>query len=536
MPSLPLVTANPVSVVPSSYQTGTALVTQQFQPTDGDRALQSSVFQGMQARRQLQIAEQAQAVGARALTLQNQLKTAELEIASTTGSADEYLERMRESSESLFASAYDGLNADQSRALAPKIEALQSAHDYNVKSREMFKRLDSSRGSIAAQEREALSIMRNPDSSPYDRGIAQSNYFESLAEAVATGVYDSVTAEAIKTKFNDTAIGLNTAAAEDAFVAQYASQIEGSGVTDPREISKYIDSLPGTVVQKQKLRDEVDDRISRARKRDREDQADVAGALGAAIMANPGNYSLQQIKDMPGVSGRFKDDLAKLYKSARDEGGPVDDDPAVRAKVLEKLRTMPPQDLASYNFLPEFYTPDNKIGLTSKTMNFVWGAQQQARAGASSAIQRRLNKAYARGNAQASDRGLNGDKALAFVSAFAFNYPQDRDLTPTEEIALGDSVATETDIEVPWTPMDIEGQPFNMSREDMSSAIEDGEIEDWPDFWKETALRNIATSDTTPGLSWEEKRQKALDFSLNNPEMFRERARAALAPYMETLK
>lgn len=535
MPNLPLVTGNLANAVASS-DVGTGRVAAALLADSGVGAFAQAFGQAIDTRQRLRLAEEEQAVGARALTLQNQLKTAELETASTTGNADDYLARMQEVSDSLFLNAYEGLNANQARALAPKIEALQSAHDYNIKSREMFKRLDAGRGSLAAQEREALAVMRNPDSSPYDRGIAQANYFESLAGAVNSGLYDSVTAESIKTKFNDTALGLNTAAAEDAFVAQYASQIEGSGITDPREISKYIDSLPGTVVERQKLRDEVDDRISRARKRDRENEADVAGAIGAAVMADPGSYTLQQIKDMPGLAGRFKDDVAKLYKTARDEGGPVDDNPVVRATVLEKIRTMPPQELASYNFLPEFYGPDNKLGLTSKTMNFVWSAQQQARSGASSAIQKRLNKAYARGNAQASDRGLKGDKALAFTSAFAFNYPQDRDLTPTEEIQLGDSVSAETDIEVPWTPMDIEGQPFNMTREDMSSAIEDGDITDWPDFWKETALRNIATSDTTPGLSWEEKRQKALNFSLDNPEKFRDRARTALAPYMETLK
>lgn len=534
MPNLPLVVANPVSAVPSSYSTGTALVAAQLQGSRVDGQIISALGSFMHARQAAIRAEQEQAVGARAMALQNQLKTAELEAAATTGNADDYVSQMQDRTQELFAGAYEGLTAEQSRHLAPKLEALQSTHDYNVKFREIAKRQDSGRGALAAQERDALSMIRNPDSSPYDRGVAQSNYFESLAEAVNSGLYDAVTAEAIKTKFNDTAAGLNTAAAEDAFVAHWASAIEGSGVMDPRAVSRYIDTLPGTDVQKQKLRDEMDDRISRDRKFQREQEADVAGNIAAKVVANPGAYTLQSIQNIPGLAGRFKDDVIKLYKSARDEGNPVEDVPEIRDQVLQKLRTMDPKELASYNFLPEFYLGKD-LALSSKTMNFIWSAQQQARAGAASAFQERNRRAYSLGLGQAAKKGFKGQKALDFANAFALEYPTDRDLSAKEELDLGDSIGNSAIVRRNWYQPNVGGLPFEIDRGKFELALRDGDIDTWPGYWFDKTIDAVIAgySGADAKLSHAEQLRKAIDFSKNNPEAFREEAQKALADELQ---
>lgn len=538
MPTLPLYSATPVNATPSTTNTGTALVTEQFQPTAGDRALMQGAINMYQTREAMKRAEQQQFVTSRALALQNQLKAVELEAASTTGTADEYLAKVKESSDSLWMSAYEGLNAEQSRALAPKIEALQSAHNFSITERELFKRADSGRAALMAQERDALNVFRSPDSNPADRFIAQSNYFEGLDEAVTAGLYSAVDAETIKTTFAESATKLNTAAAKDAFVAAHADRLMAQ-YSDPNTRLRAVSATEGPPDFVQALRDEVEDRTSRENRYNNEKEADYAGQVMADILVNPGNYSVQKLKESSGVAGRFAPDLIKLYKTVRDEGTAPKDDPAVVGGIFSAIREMTPEQLATHNFIPQFYNVAGELAVTGSTISRVNAMQSSARAGSVAAELKKLDRSWGKGMAIAGEKGLSGQEQLDFAATYsnAVLNLDEPPKTPLEEKQLGDDIARELEVDLPMRPWDLEDPVYQMTAEELNSTLEYGDLEEgWPDYWHARVLDSLARElqAEDDGLDFNGALQRAEDLKKNSPEIYRKKAKTFLAPLFDS--
>lgn len=506
MPTLPFYTGRPTSAVPGSVGAGSNLVTSAMQPSEGDRALKQGALNMLETRRALQEAEALQQVNARASSLQNRLKEVELRAAETTGNADDYLAQVKAETDQVWAEAYDGLSASQTRLLAPKVDVFKSAQDFAITQRELFKRRDSGRAAIVDHEAGALAIFRNPDSSPIDRSIAQANYFEALDEGAASGFFTHEDAATVKSAFAAKASEMNLKAGEDAFVSHYVGQIMQNYGDNPTLALKMMDQVEGPDSYVQAARDELEDRLTQRNKYARQDEEDFAGQLAASMAADPFSVTLRDIKDNPRVAGRLKDDLVRLKISLTKNGAGGVDDPVVLNKIFSAMDKMTDAEFGSTNFLPDLVDDKGMPTLTSATMRRVASLQTQARGTASgrtsadsaaSALaakqleefRKQLKSSLSTARQMGKDRGLSGDELVRFVGSFtnALLAEDEPAMTPARSIIIADQVQADLEMDrggaIDLNPFDLEGPYYNWTKEQKLDALREVDPGEWPDTW-----------------------------------------------------